>query len=69
MLKVNEGNTDRIVRGVLGVGLVVGGLAIGGGVGVVMMVAGAVALFTAATGFCALYALFGISTCPAQKKS
>jgi len=69
MLKVNEGNTDRIIRAVLGVGLVVGGLAVGDTAGIIMLVAGAVALFTAATGFCGLYALLGISTCPAQKNN
>jgi uncharacterized membrane protein len=69
MLKVNEGTTDRIIRAVLGVGLVAGGLAVGDTAGIIMLVAGAVALFTAATGFCGLYALLGISTCPAQKNN
>lgn len=66
-LKVNEGKTDRIIRGVGGAALLVGGLLVGDVAGIIMLVAGAMLLFTAATGFCGLYALLGISTCPAQK--
>ncbi|MCS6834940.1 MAG: DUF2892 domain-containing protein [Anaerolineae bacterium] len=68
-LKVNEGTTDRIIRGVGGAALLVGGLLVGDTAGIIMLVAGAMLLFTAATGFCGLYALLGISTCPAQKNN
>ncbi|MFI0432788.1 MAG: DUF2892 domain-containing protein [Candidatus Nanopelagicales bacterium] len=62
----NEGNVDRIIRVVIavvafGVAVVVG---IGSVVGIVLAVVGVVMLVTAAVGFCPLYRLFGMSTCP-----
>jgi uncharacterized membrane protein len=62
-MKRNESNADRILRAVLGVALVGGGLLIGGWVALVLYVVAAVLLFTAATGFCPLYRLLGIDTC------
>jgi uncharacterized membrane protein len=62
-MKRNESNADRILRAVLGVALVGGGLLIGGWAALVLYVIAAVLLFTAATGFCPLYRLFGIDTC------
>lgn len=65
-MKTNEGTVDRIARGIagaaaVGVALVLGGTWwILGAVGVVLIV-------TAATGFCGLYTLFGISTCPVKR--
>ena len=59
-MKVNESTTDRIIRAVIGVVLLGLGLfVVGGWVGIVLDVLGVVALFTAATGFCLLYRLFG----------
>ena len=59
-MKVNESTIDRIVRAVIGVVLLGLGLfVVGGWVGIVLDVLGVVALFTAATGFCLLYRLFG----------
>ena len=59
-MKVNESAIDRIIRAVVGVVLVgLGVFVIHGWVGIVLIVLGAVALFTAATGFCLLYRLFG----------
>lgn len=66
-MKSNEGNTDRLIRGIIGLGLFAVawlywgalGMAIGGvivGVGVIMVV-------TAIVGWCPAYAIFGISTC------
>ena len=62
-MKRNESNSDRIVRAVLGVALVGGGLLFGGWAALVLYVVAAVLLFTAATGFCPLYRLLGIDTC------
>ncbi|MFA5993679.1 MAG: DUF2892 domain-containing protein [Parcubacteria group bacterium] len=59
----NESGLDRIIR--LVVGLILIALAFGLGANsftVVLYVAGIVALVTAATGFCALYKVFGINT-------
>ena len=59
----NEGNLDRVVRVVLGVIAVSLAVAIGGGWSVLFWIVGAVSLLTAATGFCPLYRLVGVSTC------
>ena len=63
-LPVNVGSIDRVVRVVLGIGLL--GLAISGAVAapllaVVWLVA-TIALVTGAIGFCPLYFVLGIST-------
>ncbi len=63
-LLVNTGPVDRIIRMVLGVGLVV--IALGGSVAAPLLVGlwvvAAIALVTGAIGFCPLYFLLGIST-------
>ncbi len=63
-MKVNESGTDRILRVVAGVILVllyVFGV-VGGTLGLVLTVVGAVALVTGLTGFCPLYAILKIKT-------
>jgi len=65
MLTRNESPLDRGVRAVVGTALVVtaiAGLGITTPLGIVAGAVGAVLLFTAATGFCLLYRLFGIDT-------
>ncbi|MCL5063665.1 MAG: DUF2892 domain-containing protein [Firmicutes bacterium] len=65
-MMANESTTDRIIRVVLG--LVLGFLVyqhIGGTVGEwIFGVLGVVSLLTGITGFCAIYQLVGIRTCP-----
>ncbi len=57
----NVGKVDRVVRAVLGLGLI--------GLGAYLkwhwlpLVAGGVLLLTAVLSFCPLYKLFGLSTC------
>ncbi|MBN2755335.1 MAG: DUF2892 domain-containing protein [Candidatus Goldbacteria bacterium] len=68
MLKPNEGKTDRIVRVVLGAGLIAGGFFTTGTLAIVLWAVGAISLITGAVGFCGLYALLGINTCPVNKK-
>jgi len=62
--KANEGTIDRVLRVVVGLGLIslvfVGPHTPWGWVG-------AVPLATGLAGFCPLYALLGLSTCPAKK--
>lgn len=55
----NTGKTDRIIRGVFGLGVVAFGLISG-----LYLVAafGLVPLLTGVVGFCPLYALFGLDT-------
>jgi hypothetical protein len=68
-MKRNEGTVDRIVRIVLGIAALVGAIAVGIGTvwGILLLVVAAVLVVTAAVSFCPLYALFGISTCPAPR--
>ena len=63
----NENTIDRVIRAVLGVILLYAGLwpmaGLQGSIaGIVATVVGLILLFTAATGFCLIYRLFGIST-------
>jgi hypothetical protein len=61
----NVGNADKVIR--VGIGVVALVLAfvvgIGSPGGIVLAVVAAIAVLTAAVGFCPLYRLFGISTC------
>lgn len=60
----NEGNLDRILRGALGIALlsltVVGPRTPWGLVGLVPLITGLI-------GFCPLYRILGINTCPAAR--
>lgn len=61
----NESSLDRIIRAVIGVvALVLAFTTLTGIVQVIALVVGVIMLFTAAVGFCPLYRIFGISTCP-----
>jgi hypothetical protein len=63
-MKLNESNTDRIIRAVAGVVLLYLGFGgvLSGGLAVVADVLGVVMLLTGAIGFCPLYALIKFST-------
>ena len=70
-MKKNEGNIDRIIRvagggtlAALGFGGVIAGV-----FGTVVGAVGVVLILTGAIGFCPLYALFGMNTCPVAKNS
>jgi hypothetical protein len=65
-LTTNEANWDRIGRVVLALVLFVAGLSMGGFGGVLAIVFGVVFLVTGIVGFCPLYRLFGMSTCPVK---
>jgi hypothetical protein len=68
-MKTNVGSTDKIIRIVLSVvfaalyftGTVTGTL------GMVLLVLGGVFLTTSLIGFCPLYTLVGMNTCPVKK--
>jgi hypothetical protein len=62
-MKANVGGIDRILRIVVGLALVAWAL-MGGPVWAWI---GIVPLATGAVGFCALYPLLGINTCPTKK--
>jgi len=63
----NVGGTERPIRILLGIGLL--GLGAFAGLSmeatVVLLVLGTIALVTGAIGYCPLWMLFGINTCPA----
>lgn len=67
MFGVNEGKLDRGVRVILGAALAWLGFASGmltGGMATGLGIAGVVLLITGVTGFCGMYTLFGVNTCP-----
>lgn len=63
-MKCNVGGWDRGLRIVIGLALVILGLAgaVSGGAATAAYVIGAIALLTGLVGFCGLYTLLGIST-------
>ena len=63
-MKTNVGGIDRILRLVLGLALI--GLTLSGTIGVWGWL-GLVLVGTAAIGFCPLYPLIGLNTCPMKK--
>ena len=67
----NEGTVDRIIRAVVAVVALVGAVMVGFGSvwGWVLAVVAVIAGVTAAVGFCPLYRLVGLSTCPLPKVS
>jgi hypothetical protein len=62
-MKLNVGGIDRILRILVGLALIAWAL-MGGPVWAWI---GVVPLATGAVGFCALYPLLGINTCPTKK--
>ncbi len=63
-MKANVGGIDRILRILVGLGLVAWAAAFGGPVWAWI---GIVPLATGAVGFCPAYPLLGMNTCPMQK--
>jgi hypothetical protein len=66
----NEGTVDRVVRVVVGL-VLVAAWAFGwltGTLAVVLGVVGIVLIGTGAAGFCPLYRMLGLSTCPVPAK-
>ncbi len=62
-MKANESSTDRIVRVIVGIILiVVGFFVLKATLGIILGVIGIVLLLTGAVGFCALYPLLKINT-------
>lgn len=63
-MQTNVGNIDRIVRAVIGLALIA--LAWAGTIGAWGWI-GVVPLLTAALGFCPVYTMLGVNTCPMKK--
>jgi hypothetical protein len=69
IMKKNVGNIDRAVRLLLAA-VFITLFALGkieGTLGIVLVVLGSVFALTSFIGFCPLYSLFGLSTCPVKK--
>lgn len=68
-MKTNVGTIDRMIRLVLGIIMVVLYFSetITGTLGYVLMAVGIVFVITSMIGFCPLYAIVGLNTCPAKK--
>ncbi|EMO52408.1 YgaP family membrane protein [Leptospira noguchii] len=66
-MKVNEGSIDRILRIIVGIGLIGFGYWFQGSVGIGMMVVGLIPLGTGLVGWCPMYSILGFNTCPLKK--
>jgi hypothetical protein len=64
MMSRNEGGVDRVMRAALGIGLI--GATLFGAIGPWGWI-GVVPLLTAAIGWCPLYSVLGVDTCPVRK--
>jgi hypothetical protein len=69
-MKPNEGTTDRIIRLILGIVLILIGWPVLGNntLGIVFDVIGVILLITGITGFCAIYRVLGINTIKIPKE-
>lgn len=66
---VNEGGFDRFLRIIVGLALVIAGFEVASHAwAIVLYVVGAVALLTGIFGFCLVYRLLGVNTCPVKTK-
>jgi len=66
-IKPNEGKTDRIIRAVVCLASLVIAFFVTGPVQIVLFVVATAMGITSLTGFCFLYKLFGINSCPVKK--
>jgi hypothetical protein len=69
-MKTNESAVDRGIRIVLAIvlGILIAAKVVTGSVAIIAGVVAAIAAITGLIGFCGIYAIFGISTCPVTKK-
>jgi len=67
MFKTNEGTLDRALRIILGLALIAGFFLNGGGGWSWLYLIGIVPLVTGLVGWCPIYRIFGMSTCPMKK--
>ncbi len=67
MFSKNVGSIDRVARIVVGLALIAGFFLNGGGTYSWLYLLGIIPLATGIMGSCALYSVFGFSTCPMKK--
>jgi hypothetical protein len=68
MLKKNVGTVDRALRILLGLGLLAGFFLNSGGAYSWLYLIGIIPLVTGLISSCPLYSIFGMSTCPLDRK-
>lgn len=70
-MATNEGNADRVIRVVLAVVAAIIAVAVGAGsvLGVILWIVAGILLVTGLAGFCPLYRMLGINTCPLKHSS
>ncbi|ALO15029.1 hypothetical protein L21SP5_01379 [Salinivirga cyanobacteriivorans] len=70
-MKKNMGSADRIIRVIIAAILVALYFmeVVTGTIGIILLVVAGIFLITSITGFCGLYPLFGIRTCPKESKN
>lgn len=68
-MTANVGSTDKVIRFALALAAVVGAYVAGfmTVAGILLLVVGAVLAVTAVTGFCPIYRMLGMSTCPTRR--
>jgi hypothetical protein len=68
-MNANVGSTDKIVRLVLALAAVLVAFVtgIGTALGIVLLVVAVILAATAFTGFCPIYRVLGMSTCPVRR--
>jgi hypothetical protein len=68
-MAANVGNADKAIRVILAVVAVILALVAGASspLGIILFVVAAILLVTALAGFCPLYRLVGVNTCPAKR--
>ena len=70
MLKKNVGNTDRIIRAIVGIAALAA-FFMASSTGLlhwIYLIVGVIGLATAAMASCPIYSIFGIRTCPLEDK-
>ena len=69
-MKKNMGNTDKMIRIVaaLVIAILYFTNIISGTLGIILLVAAGIFVLTSLINFCPLYTIFGVRTCPIEKK-
>lgn len=66
-MEKNVGYSDKLLRATAGLVMVVLGQMLRGPLRTILMIAGIVTVYEAVIGWCGMYSLMGINTCPAEE--
>ncbi len=68
-IKINMGITDRIIRAIVGIAIVVlyFTIVISGFLGILLLILAGILIITSAIGFCPLYQILMINTCKKEE--